>query len=209
MSATDAVPVLRSRGGVLAKRLSHGPAGWACIAFSAGTLFSAQERLVASFADLIEVLRQNERDSHACALRGRLLPHVDPRRHRRLSNRAEHGDAVTYRGVPPTLDRARYRRRARAALPHLRGRARGRRGARARAAARAVRRRLVLVAGDGSAGIKPGIRCRLWFWLEPPRERRRGEGLARALPRRPQPVHAGGAPLHRRRRSSSRARLTR
>ena len=79
MSATDAVTVLRSRGGVLAKRLRHGPAGWACIAFSASTLFSAHERQVSSFKDLVEVLGQIERDPQACVIRGRLLSHVEPR----------------------------------------------------------------------------------------------------------------------------------
>ena len=93
--------VLRSRSGVLTKRIAlSSAAGWQVVGFSAGAWFSVHERPAGSFEQLAQQLEQISRDRLAAVVRGRLLPHADPARCRRLSDRAAHGDAVTFAPAP-------------------------------------------------------------------------------------------------------------
>ena len=191
-----ALTVLRSSSGVMTKRVGYSDAGWNTVAFSAGTYFSVHERAVASFVELAVLLERISRDPRAAVVRGQLRPGVDCARVRRLSDRAEHGDAVTFEprarrwigldidGVPepPCLT---FAAEPEAGVEHVLG-----------LLPEPFADASCWWQATSSAGIKPGIRCRLWFWLESARERRRGQGLACSLPGRPQPVHAGGAPLH-------------
>jgi hypothetical protein len=167
MSA-DAINVLRSHSGVLAKRIARTAAGWIIEPFSAGMWFSARECIAAGFDEMASLLERLSFDPRACVVRGRLLPHVDPRRCRRLSDRGQHGDAVTFEpasrccialdidGVPEP-DCLTFAAEPEAGVEHVLG---------------LLRPEFADAScwwqATGSAGIKPGIRCRPWFWLDRP-----------------------------------------
>ena len=198
--APDTVTILRSRSGVLTKRIA---ADRRVIGFSAGAWFSVYQREVPTFNALAALLPQVASDPYACIIRGALLPGVDDARCRRLCDRALHGDAVTFDRLPAPVARARHRRRARARLPDLRRRARGRR--RARPGAAAASRSPTRPAGGrppASAGHQARHPLPAVVLAEPP-------GRATARPRAGSAGHPvdrslftpGGAALHRHRRS--------
>ena len=104
----------------------------------------------------------------AAVVRGRLLPHADPARCRRLSDRAAHGDAVTFApalrrwlaldvdGVPEPLCLT-FAAEPEAGVEHVLG-----------MLPEPFADASCWWQATSSAGIKPGIRCRLWFWLSRP-----------------------------------------
>ncbi len=136
--------------------------------FAGATWFVNAEHEVSCLDDLAAVLDEVSREPQLAPVRGQKLPGV-PLRHRRLCDRAVHGEAVTYEpaahrwlgidvdGVaePPSL--------CFAAEPE--------------AGAEYVRDAVLPECFEGaacwwqataSAGIKPGIRVRSWFWLSQP-----------------------------------------
>ena len=181
MSA-DTLTVLRSRDGVLTKRIWMSGASYHVEPFSAGTWYSVRSMPLASFADLVAALDDVSGD-HGCAvIRGALLPHVDPGRCRRLSDRARHGDAVTFApaarlwlaldvdGVPEP-DCLTFAAEPESGVEHVLG---------------LLPPEFVEAScwwqATGSAGIKPGIRCRLWFWLSHPVSDAEAKGWLRGHP---------------------------
>ena len=161
--------VLRSRSGVLTKRIAlSSTAGWRVVGFSAGAWFSVHERPLGSFEELAERLEHIACNSRTAIVRGRLRSGVDRRSCRRLSDRTTHGEAVTFEAVPrrwlaldidgvPEPACLTFAAEPEEGVAHILG---------------------LLPAefadascwwqATGSAGIKPGIRCRLWFWLSRP-----------------------------------------
>lgn len=180
MSGTDSATVLRSRSGVLTKRLRSTAAGWDIVPFSAGTWFSAHRRNIGSFDELAALLERVAADPRAGIVRGTLLAGTDPARCRRLSDRAEHGGAVTFRSCPrPWIaldidgvsDPDCFPAYPEAGVEHV------------------LEHLPEPFAGvscwwqaTGSAGIKPGIRCRLWFWLSRPVSDAEAKGWLRDAP---------------------------
>ena len=165
---SDTVTVLRSRSGVLTKRIARSAQGWTVRSYSAGAWYSVHERAVGdlgALADLLELLTARPR---AAIVRGRLRPSTDPRRCRRLSDRVEHGDAVTFDPCPRRWLAADVDGLEEppgcvfAAEPEV-----GIEHAIARFPA-PFHDASCWWQATGSAGIKPGIHCRLWWWLGRP-----------------------------------------
>ena len=167
-TASDSLTILYSRTGVLTKRVSAAREGWRVVPFSAGRWFSVHTRRARCFDELVDTLERVSLASRCAVIRGQLLPGVDLRRCRRLSDRVEHGDAVTFASCarlwigidvdgleePPGCT---FAAEPEDGVEHA-----------------------VLQLPDpfhdvscwwqatGSAGLRPGIRCRLWFWLSRP-----------------------------------------
>jgi hypothetical protein len=180
--ALDHLTILRSRAGPLTKRLAHGSDRWRVTPFSAGTWFSAHQRPARSFDDLAAQLERVALDPHAAVIRGRLLPGVDPCHCRRLSDRTEHGDAVTFEacahrwlaldvdGVPEPPCTV-FAAEPEAGVEHVLGLLPG-----------PFADASCWWQATGRAGIKPGIRVRLWFWLSRPVADGEAKGWLRGCP---------------------------
>jgi hypothetical protein len=164
----DQLTVLRARSGLLAKRLESRNGAWYLHGYSAGRWFAVRSVDVHDLGSLAAALEVLVHDPRCCIVRGQLIPGVDVAKCRRLSDRAEHGDAVTFEACarhwlaldidevdePPGLQ---FTCEPEAGIEHV----------------------LELLGlpfnaascwwqGTSSAGIKPGIRCRLWFWCSRP-----------------------------------------
>jgi hypothetical protein len=162
--SVDTLTVLCARSGMLAKQLAARDGGWQVRGYAAGKWFGVEGVPVEDPETLGRTLEQLTRDPRRCVIRGAPVPGIDLERCRRLSNRAEHGDAVTFEPCarwwlaldvddvpePPGLH---FASEPEAGIEHV----------------------LDLMPepfGDtscwwqatGSAGVKPGLRCRLWFW---------------------------------------------
>jgi hypothetical protein len=178
----DTLTVLRSLRGVLTKRITQTANGYRIEPFSAGAWYSARSMPVASFADMAATLPSVSAVPYLAVVRGKLLQHVDPSRCRRLCDRAKHGEAVTFEaalrqwialdidGVPEP-DYFTFAAEPEAGVEHV----------------------LELLPPEfadtscwwqatGSAGIKPGTRCRLWFWLSRPVSDAEAKGWLRGYP---------------------------
>lgn len=176
-----AVTVLRSLGGALTKRVRLARDGWRLTGFSAGRWFAAHEREVGGFAHLAGLLERITGASRCAVVRGRLLPGADPRRCRRLCDRAKHGDAVTFAAAArrwlavdidslPEPPGCTFAAEPEDGVEHALG-----------LLPEPFREASCWWQATGSAGIKPGIRCRLWFWLSRPVDDAEAKGwLARA-----------------------------
>jgi hypothetical protein len=181
MSA-DTMTVLRSHSGVLTKRIHRTAAGWHIVPFSAGTWFAARNCTLRGFGDLASVLDRLSGEAAVCAVRGRLLPYVDRTRCRRLSDRAQHGAAVTFEAVPrrwialdidgvPEPPCLTFAAEPEAAIEHVLGQM-----------PPEFAEASCWWQATGSAGIKPGIRCRLWFWLSRPVSDAESKGWLKGYP---------------------------
>ena len=157
--------VLLARSGVMTKTIKDGVV---IRGYSGGRFYRVRHADVAGFPDMVRVLERASGIPQACIIRGELLPNVDPENCRRLSNRAEHGDAVTFAPKPrqwlaidvdgcPEPAGLDFARDPEEGVEHVIG----------------------LLPDEfadtscwwqatGSAGIKPGINCRLWFWSSRP-----------------------------------------
>jgi len=166
MSA-DTLPVLRSADGALAKRVE---ADGSLVGFSAGRWFTGLRALsVAGFDDLADALDDVSRNPREAVVRGRFRQETAGRRFRRMSDRARHGNDVTFEPAPRrwiALDIDGVDEPAGITF-----------AAEPEAGVEYVRDHLLPEAFEGaacwwqataSAGIKPGIRARLWFWLDHP-----------------------------------------
>ena len=181
MSA-DTITMLRSFGGVLTKRIWMRGASYHVEPFSAGTWYSVRSMPIASFAEAAAALEEASRDPKSAIVRGALLPSVDPHRCRRLSDRARHGEAVTFApaarrwialdvdGVPEP-DCMTFAAEPEAAVEHVLG-----------LLPPEFADASCWWQATGSAGIKPGIRCRLWFWLGRPVSDAEAKGWLRGYP---------------------------
>jgi hypothetical protein len=178
----DTITVLRSLGGVLTKRIWMSGASYQVEPFSAGRWYSVQSMPVASFLAMAAELERVSPDPYLAVIRGALLPHVDPRRCRRLCDRAQHGDAVTFGpaarhwialdvdGVPEP-DCLTFAAEPEAGVEHVLG-----------LLPPEFAEASCWWQATGSAGIKPGIRCRLWFWLSRPVSDAEAKGWLRGHP---------------------------
>ena len=93
---TDTVTILRSRGGVLTKRIGYGPTGWQVTGFSAGVWYAALLMPATCFDEMTVGLDWLSGQQACAIVRGQLRAGVDRTRCRRLCDRALHGDAVTF-----------------------------------------------------------------------------------------------------------------
>src|SRR5687767_7482150 len=166
MSCT--VTVVRSHRGVLTKRVRLAADGWRLTEFSAGAWFSAHEREVTSFTDLVRLLEQVTRVPRCAVLRGRLLPGVDSRRCRRLCDVAEHRTAVTFESAArrwlaidvdglPEPSGCTFAAEPEDGVEHALG-----------LLPEPFSDATCWWQATGDAGIKAGIHTRLWFWLSRP-----------------------------------------
>jgi hypothetical protein len=162
---SDQVIILRSHAGVLAKRIALLATGWCVSDFSAGIWYTAFQRTVDGIGDLAGLLDRGSGASRCAIIRGQPRPGVDRRRCRRLSDPVAHGDRVTFdpqarRWLAGDIDHLLEPlgctfaaepedgiEHAIAQLPEPFWEA------------------SCWWQATGSAGIKPGIRCRLWWWL--------------------------------------------
>ena len=89
--------VLLARSGVMTKTIKDG-----AIArnYNAGKFYRVRHADVGSFADMTRALDKASGIPEAGIIRGDLLPGVNPDNCRRLCNKAEHGDAVTFGPAP-------------------------------------------------------------------------------------------------------------
>jgi hypothetical protein len=166
MGDADQVVILRSLGGPLAKRIGQGPSGWRTQSFSAGAWFSVHQRALGSFLDYSTLLDRVSGDPRSAIVRGRKLPHVDSSRCRRLSNRAAHGGTVTFEPTPrrwlaldidsvPEPACLTFAAEPEAGVEHV-----------LTLLPEAFAEASCWWQATSSAGVKQGIHCRLWFWLD-------------------------------------------
>lgn len=179
---TDTVTILRSRSGVLTKRIGRTPDGWRLVPFTSGAWYEVHERTVADFAELAALLERVARDPRAAIVRGACRPGVNRRRCRRLSDRAEHGDAVTFepcarRSLAVDVDGLEeppgctFAAEPEDGIEHALGRL-----------PEPFQDASCWWQATSSAGIKPGIRCRLWFWLSRPVDDAEAKGWLQGAP---------------------------
>ena len=179
---TDSLTVLRSRSGVLTKKVAYGPVSWQVTPFSAGAWYSVHERPVLDFGDLERRLERVARDAHAAIVRGRPVPGVDRTRCRRLCNRTEHGDAVTFDPSPrwwlaldvdgvPEPDCLTFAAEPEEGVEHVLG-----------LLPEPFAEASCWWQATSTAGTKPGIRCRLWFWLSRPVSDAEAKGWLQGYP---------------------------
>jgi hypothetical protein len=153
---------------MLTKRLQQDEGGWRIIPFSAGAWYGAFEASIAGFTDLVTILEQATHVTSCAVVRGRLLPHVDPTWCRRLCDRGKHGDAVTFEATArrwlaldvdslPEPPGCIFAVEPEDGIEHALG-----------LLPEPFRDASCWWQATGSAGIKPGIHCRLWFWLSRP-----------------------------------------
>lgn len=175
------VTVLRSLEGVLTKRVRLAADGWRMTEFSAGAWFSVHERDVADFGELVGLLERVTRAPRCAVVRGRPLPGIDPRRCRRLCDRAKHGEGVTFESAArrwlavdvdslPEPPGCTFAAEPEDGVEHALG-----------TLPEPFHDASCWWQATGGAGIKPGIRCRLWFWLSRPVDDAEAKGwLARS-----------------------------
>ena len=133
------------------------------VPFSGGRLFDVYELPAYDFAALAAILARVAARRDCCVVRGQILPHVPRRYIRRLCDRAMHGEAVTFEeqarswlaldidGVPdPDCFPAEPETGVKHVLELL---------------PEPFREASCWWQATGGAGVKPGIRCRLWFKL--------------------------------------------
>jgi hypothetical protein len=165
--SSDTLPVIRSARGALAKRVA---ADGRLVGFDAGRWFTGPRALpVAGFDDLADALDDVSRNPREAVVRGRSRQETAGRPFRRTSDRARHGDAATFEPAPRrwiALDIDGVDEPAGVTF-----------AAEPEAGVEYLRDHLLPEAFEGaacwwqataSAGIKPGIRARLWFWLDRP-----------------------------------------
>ena len=157
----DIVTVLRSRSGMLTKRIE---ADRRVVGFMAGAWFSVHERQVSSFEEMVELLQRVARDPYAAIVRGVPRPGIDRRCCRRLCDRAVHADAVTFApmarrwialDIDGVADPDCFAAEPEAGVAHV-----------LELLPEPFAEAACWWQATGSAGIKPGIRVRLWFWLD-------------------------------------------
>jgi len=85
--------VLLARSGVMTKTIKDGVV---IRGYSGGRFYRVRHADVAGFPEMVRVLEKASGIPEACIIRGELMPTADPENCRRLSNKAEHGDAVTF-----------------------------------------------------------------------------------------------------------------
>lgn len=164
----DQVVVLRSRSGVLTKKVAYDASGWAVTPFSAGAYFSVHERAVDNFDELVALLERVARDPRAAVVRGRPLPGIDRHRCRRLCRREEHGDDVTFesaarRWIALDIDGVSepacttFAAEPEAGVEHV-----------LELLPEPFAATSCYWQATSSAGVKSGIRARVWFWLSRP-----------------------------------------
>jgi hypothetical protein len=161
----DTMTVLLARSGFMAKTIADGKIARG---YNAGKFYRVRHADVAGFPDMVRVLEKASGIPEACVIRGELLPNADPENCRRLSNQAEHGDAVTFTAKPRRwlaidvdgcsepagLDFARDPEEG---VEHVIGELPDE-----------FHDAICWWQATGSAGTKPGINCRLWFHLSRP-----------------------------------------
>ena len=94
--SVDSLTVLCARSGLLAKQLAVRDGGWQVRGYSAGKWFGVEGMPVQDLATLGGTLERLTHDPRRCVIRVVPVPGINLERCRRLSNRAEHGDAVTF-----------------------------------------------------------------------------------------------------------------
>lgn len=179
---TGSVTVLRSLNGVLTKRVSRGPSGWHVTGFSAGTWYAMLQMPADSFDQLVTGLDWLSGQPACAVVRGRIRSGVDSLRCRRLCDRVLHGDAVTLDpaanhvlgidvdSLPEPLG-CTFAAEPEEGIEHAISRL-----------PEAFHEASCWWQATGSAGIKPGIRCRLWFWLSRPIEDAEAKGWLAGAP---------------------------
>jgi hypothetical protein len=165
--SSDSMTVLLARSGFMTKSIADGAV---VRGYNAGTFYRVRHAGVASFTDMVCVLEKASGIPEAGIIRGDLLPDMGTESVRRLSNRAKHGDDVTFAAAarqwlgidmdavpePAGLDFATDPEEG---VEHVIG-------------------HLPDEFADASCwwqatssgGIKAGINCRLWYWLSRPIE---------------------------------------
>ena len=154
--------VLLARSGVMTKTIKDGVV---IRGYSGGRFYRVRYADVAGFADMVRVLEKASGIPEACIIRGDRLPTADPANCRRLSNKAEHGDAVTFAPAPrqwlgidvdncPEPAGLDFAREPEEGIEHVVG-----------LLPDEFADACCWWQATSSGGIKPGINCRLWFWL--------------------------------------------
>ena len=147
-----------------------------------GTRFPPGSRELDAIA---RVLTSVSADPHVCVVRGRPLPHIDPTCCRRLSDRIEHGDAVTFepaarRWIALDVDGApeppctTFVAEPEECVGHVVGRMPA-----------PFTEASYWWQATGSAGVKPGVRCRAWFRLSRPVSDAEAKGWLKGSPADP------------------------
>ena len=160
--AADAMTALLARSGVMAKTISDGAV---VRGYNAGKFYCTRTADVSGFADMRRVLEKAAGIPDACIIRGEPLPGIDLENARRLSNRAEHGDAVTFVAKPrqwlgidtdecPEPAGLDFATDPEEGVEHVIG-----------LLPDEFADAVCWWQATGSAGIKPGINVRLWYWL--------------------------------------------
>jgi hypothetical protein len=174
--------ILRAHGGVLTKRIRRSPESWHVTGFSASAWYAAYERTVSGIGELADLLTRVSRVPDCAVIRGRARPGIDRRRCRRLCDRARHGDAVTFEPQARCWLAADFD-----SLPEPLGcifPAEPEDG---------IEHAIAQMPepfweascwwqATSSAGIKPGIRCRCWWWLSRPIEDGEAKGWLASSP---------------------------
>lgn len=182
MSAADVMTILRAHHGNLTKTIGHRADGWQIHDYTAGAFYAAYPQSVTCFAELVDTLESVSRYPQCAVLRGEIAPGVDARRCRRLSDRAKHGDNVTFvaaarRWLAADVD----------SLPEPPG------CIFAAEPEDGIEHAIAQLPepfhdascwwqATSSAGVKPGIRCRLWFWLSRPVDDAEAKGWLKCHP---------------------------
>jgi hypothetical protein len=176
------VTVLRSRSGVLTKKIARGPSGWHVTGFSAGAWYTALQMPVDGFDRMVTGLDWLSGQPACAVVRGRVRHGVDHSRCRRLCDRVLHGDAVTLDpaanqvlgidvdSLPEPLG-CTFAAEPEDGIEHAISRL-----------PEVFHEAYCWWQATGSAGIKPGIRCRLWFWLSRPIEDAEAKGWLASAP---------------------------
>lgn len=178
----DTLTIVRSRSGVLTKRIAASPQGWRITPFSAGRWYSGHEREVDGLATMAGVLQRCVVCPSAAIVRGALRPGVDRSRCRRLSDRAQHGEDVTFdprprRWLAIDVDGLEepsgcvFAAEPEDGIEHA-----------LECLPEPFQDASCWWQATSSAGIKPGVRCRLWFWLDRPIDDAEAKGWLQGAP---------------------------
>ena len=163
----DSMTVLLARSGFMTKSIADGAI---VRGYNAGRFYRVRHAGVASFTDMVRVLEKASGIPEAGIIRGDLLPGMGTESVRRLSNRSKHGDGVTFAAAarqwlgidmdavpePAGLDFATDPEEG---VEHVIG-----------LLPDAFADASCWWQATSSGGIKPGINCRLWYWLSRPIE---------------------------------------
>jgi hypothetical protein len=178
----DRLTVVRSLSGVLTKKIAHGLDGWQVTPFSAGAWYSVFELPVSNMESAAAQLDRVARDARAAVVRGRPLLGIDRSHCRRLCNRVEHGNAVTFEAAPrrwlaldvdgvPEPDCLTFAAEPEEGVEHVLG-----------LLPPPFAEASCWWQATSTAGIKPGIRARLWFWLSRPVGNAEAKGWVQGYP---------------------------